>query len=326
MAQRPVIHAGTTDFRAPWSAHAWTIGPSLWHRWASPAPMAEAWSTTLEDPQRGAITLRGELRREADPEACLVVVHGLGGAIDRPYCFTAANAAHRAGMSCLRLGLRGADRRGEDFYHAGLHADIAAAVASPALAAYKRIYVLGYSLGGHVSLRYALDARDPRVRAVAAVCAPLDLDRSATHIDSLRSFIYRRHVLDGLNEIYNAVAARGAVPTPIAQVAQARRIRDWDELTVVPRFGFGSVANYYASMSAGPELHALRVPCLLVQSTFDPMVPPWTYELHLARKHPLLEVRRISAGGHVSFPRVSLHGDGPPALLEDQLLAWLVRA
>ena len=98
---------------------------------------------------------------------------------------------------------------------------------------------LGYSLGGHVSLRYALDVSDPRVRAVAAVCAPLDLDRSATHIDALRSFIYRRHVLDGLNEIYNAVAARSTVPTPPARVARARRMRDWDSLTVVPRFRFG---------------------------------------------------------------------------------------
>jgi predicted alpha/beta-fold hydrolase len=297
----------------------------LLQRWASAAPLAQAWSTTLEDAHIGALTLRGELRREADPEACLVVVHGLGGGIDRPYCIEAARAAQRAGLSCLRLGLRGADRRGDDFYHAGLHADIGAAVASPALADYKRIYVLGYSLGGHVSLRYALGELDPRVRAVAAVCAPLDLDRSATHIDALRSFIYRRHVLDGLNEIYNAVAARNAVPTPIARVAQARRIRDWDSLTVVPRFRFGTVGDYYASMSVGPELHALRVPCLLVQSTLDPMVPPWTYEHHLARKLPRLEVRRIPSGGHVSFPRVSLNGAGAPAPLEDQLIAWLLR-
>lgn len=287
--------------------------------------MAQAWSTPIEDPHAGTITLRGELRREADPEACLVVVHGLGGGIDRPYCIIAAHAARRAGLTCLRLSLRGADRRGEDFYHAGLHADIEAAVASNALADFKRIYVLGYSLGGHVSLRYAQAVRDPRVRAVAAVCAPLDLDRSATHIDAFRSLLYRKHVLDGLNQIYGAVAARSSVPTPLLKVSRARFIREWDSLTVVPRFRFGTVADYYASMSAGPRLHELRVPSLLVQSSHDPMVPPWTYEHLLARKLPLLEVRRIAAGGHVSFPRVSLHGGDERGLLEDQLVRWLRR-
>ena len=270
------------------------------------------------------MTLRGELRRESGSAGrhCVVVVHGLGGSIDRHYCIGAALAAQRAGFSCLRFGLRGADRQGEDFYHAGLIADLEAAIASPALAAFERLYVVGYSLGGHVTLRYAIHQVDARVRAVAAVCAPLDLELSALHIDGASSYLYRRHVLQGLNEIYGAVASRGGAPTPLAQVARAQRIRDWDSLTVVPRYGFGSVAAYYASMSVGPRLPELTLPSLLVQSSVDPMVPPWTYERHLQNASPLLHVLRVRTGGHVAFPRVRWSSDPQKTRLEDHVMTW----
>ena len=308
------------------AAHAWTIAPNLRHRMSRrAAPSADNWSTVLHDPDVGDVTLRGALRREPNSMSCLLVVHGLGGAIDRHYCVEAAHAAHVLGLNCLRIGLRGADRRGEDFYHAGLVADIAAALASPELAHMQQLYVLGYSLGGHVTLRYALEPSDARVRATAAVCAPLDLELGAQLIDQARSVIYRSHVLSGLNEIYGAVAARRPVPTPMERVKRARRIRDWDSLTVVPRYGFGSVENYYASMSVGPHLHELRVPSLLVQSKHDPMVPIWTYERHLQRPLPMLEYHSLARGGHVAFPAVQWGSSGRTAPLAEHIVRWLMR-
>jgi predicted alpha/beta-fold hydrolase len=274
------------------------------------------------------VTLRGALQRGkgAGERTCLIVVHGLGGSIERPYCILAALAAHRAGVSCLRLGLRGADRQGQDFYHGGLTRDIEAAVASAALAEFERIYVLGYSLGGHVTLRYATGQRlDPRVRAVAAVCAPLDLQLSAQHIDAPGSYLYRRHVLAGLNEIYRAVSEHKPVPTPLAHALRAQALRTWDSLTIVPRFGFANVGEYYGEMSVGPRLAELKLPSMLVQSTLDPMVPPWTYEPHLTGSLPKLELRRLRSGGHVAFPPVSFEKGRPKALLEDALLSWLTR-
>ncbi len=254
-----------------------------------------------------------------------MIVHGLGGSYDRPYCVNGAWAAQRAGLPCLRFGLRGADRSGEDFYHGGLTTDLEAAIGSPQLAGFARIYVLGYSLGGHVTLRYALGKPDPRVAAVAALCAPLDLELGTQSMDSKRSAIYRRHVLAGLNEIYSAVAQRRAVPTPVTRVMAARTIREWDGLTVVPRYGFANAEDYYRTVSVGPRLRELQIPALLVQSRHDPMVPPWTYQQHLQNAPSHLEVRMLGQGGHVGFPRVALQPQAQPGVLEDQLLAWLLQ-
>jgi len=257
------------------------------------------------------------MRQRDDSDAVVVVVHGLGGAIESHYCVRAAQAIDDAGWSSLRLALRGADRSGEDFYHAGLVADLEAAFASPELARYRRLFVLGYSLGGHVSLHAAVRRSDPRLAGVAAVCAPLDLDKSATAIDRPALWVYRHHVLSGLKEIYAAVAAKRSVPTPLPRILRVKTLREWDTLTVVPRYGFASVDDYYTRMSIGPRLSALTCPTLLLPSRHDPMVPPWAFESHLRDIPEALTVRWIDDGGHVGFPE--------HVALESQALAWFAK-
>jgi uncharacterized protein len=302
------------------AGHGWTVGAELYDR-VRPvvAPEATAWSTVLHDPQAGPVRLHGLLRTRADAGTLLLVVHGLGGSPTSPYCRRAAAGAERRGWSCLRLGLRGSTGDGEDLYHAGLGGDLAGALGDPTLRGYDRVLVLGYSLGGHVALSLGL-APDPRVAAVAVVSAPLDLDRSCAAIDRRRGWVYRRHVLRGLVAGYRAVAARRPVVTPVHDVARVRRLRDWDRLTVVPRFGFADVDDYYRSASVGPRLGALRVPAFYVGMRHDPMVPPWTVAPSLeaaasAGVGERLQARWLDDGGHVAAP----------GRWEDELLAWLDR-
>ncbi|HSC85837.1 MAG TPA: alpha/beta fold hydrolase, partial [Polyangiaceae bacterium] len=107
----------------------------------------------FQDPTVGPVRLTGEwLEHEGDE--LLVVVHGLGGNSQSVYMGLALQAAERAGISCLLLNLRGADRSGVDIHHAGLVEDLEAVLGSPLLAHYRRLYVFGYSLGGHLTFRY----------------------------------------------------------------------------------------------------------------------------------------------------------------------------
>ncbi len=304
--------------------HLWTIGPNLRHRLAPrAAPPSEPWSTTLDDPQVGQVRLTGLLARAPAARGLVVLVHGLGGTLASQYLVKMARAAAAVGLDSLRLSLRGADRAGEDFYHAGLVEDLAAALRSPALADYRRIFVVGYSLGGHMTLRWALAPGDPRVRAVASVCAPLDLAAGCAAIDRPGAGVYREHVLAGLREIYAAVAARRPVPTPLPAIAQVRTIREWDRLAIVPRHGFCSVDHYHASQSVGPRLRELELPALVVAAARDPMIPAHTVAPALRELPGHVVARWAEVGGHVGFPgRLDLGFGGPPGL-ERQVLAWV---
>jgi predicted alpha/beta-fold hydrolase len=269
------------------------------------------------------VCLSGLLSEGRGQNAALVIVHGLGGNAGSHYCARAAWAAARRGWTSLRLSLRGADGSGEDLYHAGLTADLEAALASPALASFKRLFLLGYSLGGHVTLHAGTKAQDARLLAVASVCAPLDLARGADVLDAPRSWLYRAHILGGLRSAYQPYAARHPGAACPARVRGARTIRTFDSLTVVPRFGFADVGEYYRSQSVAPQLSSLRVPALLAYARHDPVVPVDTVAGHLTAKGIRADVWWIETGGHVGFPPRVAVGGGSAAPLEDQILAWL---
>lgn len=312
----------------PLHGHLWTIRPFVRHtlRPETPPP-SQPWSTVVQDPTVGPIRIQGRFSPRSGARACLVVVHGLGGSTDSYYMTAAATAAAPRPLAQLLLNLRGADGSGEDFYNAGLTADVHAALKSPELAGFEAIYLLGYSMGGHVVLRCATeDELDPRVRAVAAICPPLDLSLSAAAIDAPELWVYRRHILSGLKEMYAAVAARRSLSRPMLPMAEARRIdrvRAWDERIVAPRFGFPSAEAYYAASSVAPRLARLSVPSLIAAADADPMVPARTLRPALSSRPPLLDVRWIDPGGHVGFPRDVDLGMKAPLGVEPQVIQWL---
>lgn len=304
----------------------WTLYPLLKHR-ISPfrAPEPVAWSTQLEDADVGCVRLTGELREVEGASDVYVVCHGLGGSPDSYYCRRAAAAVASIGASSLCLSLRGSDRLGEDFYNIALRADLEAAVGSPELASYRRVFVIGYSMGGYVTLHYARDP-DPRVRAVAAICTPLDLHAAQRYIDSPRAWPYRHWVLAGLKAIYAAVAARRPVPTDPAVVARVRSIYEWDRVAIAPRYGYDSPEHYYHELSIRPWIGKLAVPALHVAAAKDPVIPRHTIEPFLDGAAEPYELRWVQGRvGHVAFPADLDLGFGALPGLEAQLLAWFAR-
>lgn len=259
--------------------------------------------------------LTGLLAIPEGARGAVLMVHGLGGIATAAYTATAARAAHAAGLASLRLNMRGADGSGEDVYHAGLTQDLRAALLCPELAAFDVLYVLGFSLGGHLTLRLAAEGAPRRVRALAAICPPLDLAAGQRFIDHPRRWIYRQHLLKQLKQGFVKVSERGHHPSPLATVRRARSIRAWDQHVIVPRFGFDSVEHYYESQSVAPQLKHIDTPTLLVASPYDPMVEADVLRHALSTASAALEQRWIEDGGHVYFPsRVGL---------DDTVIGWL---
>ena len=314
------------------SGHYWTIAPFVSHVIRrTGAPPAARWSTAVANEAFGEVRLNGLLRqsesRSPRSRSLLIAIHGLGGSNTGHNVLPAARAAHELDLACLRINLRGAGGESDDFYHAGLWQDLAAVIASDSLADYTDIYVIGYSMGGHVALRYAAEEVDPRVRAVAAVCSPLDLDLSAAAIDSPARWVYRRHVLTGLKSMVAAILRRGRheLPITLPELMKISTLREWDRRVVAPRYGFQSAEEYYTKMSVAPRLGLLKIPALLVASEADPMVIPSAVRPALSRNPALLDVRWTPRGGHVGFPSSLDLGERAPLGLERQVLAWLFR-
>ncbi len=146
--------------------------------------------TRLNDPVVGPIDIRAALDDVPTSESLVVIVHGIGGTADSHYCVSAARAAVAAGCSAIRISLRGADGNGDDIYHAGLTEDLNTLLACPLLRRYRRVFLLGYSLGGNIALRAAIDQIDPRLAGVVAICPPLDLRAAMENFDRRRFLVW----------------------------------------------------------------------------------------------------------------------------------------
>lgn len=314
------------------AGHIRTIGALVFRKlFPTAPPPSESWSASFRDLDVGPVAVRGRLSRTGTERDLVILVHGLGGSSESDYMSSAARAARKLGLASLRLNLRGADGRGDDLYHGGLTADLHAATSDPSLGGFERVFVLGFSLGGHVAMRFATEVERTKVVAIAAVCSPLDLAAGADTMDRSHMAIYRRYVLRHLLTNYRKTARLGRVPTPPEKLDRVRTLRQWDSLTVVPRFGFRDPDDYYARASVGSRLHELRRPVLLVAAEDDPMIPPSSIRpaLDAASRTPavsrFLTVRWLPAGGHLGFSRRFDLGFEGPTGLEHQILLWLLR-
>ncbi|MCA9686591.1 MAG: alpha/beta fold hydrolase [Myxococcales bacterium] len=304
------------------AAHWWTIAPNLLGRLRPPPVADRPWSTIIDDAQRPA-TIAGALALPArsdpaHPADLYLLVHGLGGTADSPYMLAAAAAVQARGHGSLRISLRGAGDSSPDFYHAGIGRDLSAVLADPSLRDFGRVFIIGFSMGGHIALHNAWWAdRDPRIAAVIAVCSPLDLAANIAAIDTPRVWLYRRHVLSGLETMYASIHGRRR---------RFESVREWDQVVVVPRWGFDDVDHYWRTQSSGPRLVDTEVPVLFVGAEEDPMVPAHTLRPHLqharGRRGDLVHAAWVRWGGHVGFPAsVDLGMAGPPGLM-NQILSW----
>lgn len=233
------------------------------------------------------LTLSGvvhEARLEPGQSArdLLVLIHGLGGSASSGYMVEALAAGLAQGCAVLRVNLRGADARGSDFYHAGLYTDVLRVLQHDVVRRHHNVYVLGISLGGHVLLRAAGHGPPANVRAIAALCPPLDLAACSAAFDKKRQWVYRRHILNSLKLMYTRFAAhhpqvRRSLGLPSVEHARTiQSMSEWDRSVVAPRHGFESAEHYYATQSAGPRLDAVGLPALILTTRWDPMVPHHT--------------------------------------------------
>jgi predicted alpha/beta-fold hydrolase len=259
-------------------------------------------------------------------ETLAIVIHGHGGNAYKPYCHAAATAARAAGFSSLRLSLRGADLLGEDIYHGGLTNDLREFVARRQFSHYRKLLVFGFSMGGHIAIRAAVDQFDPRLQAVVAVSPPLDIPGAVRALDETKRVIYRRYIIEGIHRIYDSVARRRRGPVRASMARQAKTFRELDEMLVVPRFGFRSVDDYYESIDLSGRLGQMEVPVLVAGSNHDPVIPARLMQRALRGASRSVTSRWIDGGGHLHFPNCAGFGFAPGShSMVSQCIGWARR-
>lgn len=235
----------------------------------------------------------------------LVLVHGMTGSSSSGYMIRIARAALGRGAVVVRMNMRNCGE-GEGCsrlpYHSGRSDDLRALLGAVAMRYPGRpIGVIGYSLGGNVTLKMAGELPEHPVaglQVVATVAAPIDLAAAADALTEPRNWLYDQYFVRGLVAGAELISrAHADVPAP----AFPRRmtVRRFDDMYTAPRSGFRGAADYYARCSSGPLLARIPVPTLLMTAADDPFVPMGSYENATLSPHVVpLYTRR---GGHCAY-------------------------
>jgi predicted alpha/beta-fold hydrolase len=319
------------SFRPAWwipGAHAQTLWGKLCRRTCLPhAGYFERWDT----PDGDFLDIYRVPAAVGAPR--LLVLHGLEGTIRSHYARGILQRAATRGWAADLLIFRGCGsemNRAPRFYHSGETGDLAF-VAERIAQQHPRdpMFVVGYSLGGNVLLKWLGEGIAPlpvQLRGAAAVSVPYDLQAGAQFISQGFSRNYERHFLRTLKS--KAIAKLERFPGLLdpAPVQSAQTIVDFDEAFTAPIHGFASATDYYRRSSAIGFLDGIQVPTLLLSAFDDPFLPPES--LHqtgvVASGNSSLLPCFSPHGGHVGFVSGDVPGR-PVYYSEDRILAFFGR-
>jgi predicted alpha/beta-fold hydrolase len=297
----PLITSDT--YRAPrylWNSHAETIIPSLFRK-----VNGIAYSRERLELADGDFLDLDWLRGGHDQ--LVIISHGLEGSSDRHYCKGVAKYFFQRGWDALAWNCRGCSgeiNRLPRFYHHGASDDLKAVIDYALTKGYRTVALVGFSLGGSLTIKYLGEHKNqlPRaVKATATFSVPCDLGSSARELDRPQGAFYRKRFLQKLKKKIEAKEARLPGQITAAHFRQIRSFKDFDTFYTAPLHGFTDAEDFYQKASCGNFLPAVGVPLLLLTAANDPFLPEACYPRDLAADHPHLYLQVTSKGGHVGF-------------------------
>ena len=268
-----------------------------------PAFVRQRWDT----PDGDFIDIDYLVSRALDGAPLWVMFHGLEGSSSSHYALACADYARQQGIGFAVAHFRGCSgelNRAPRAYHSGDFEEIGWILQRFARLYRGPICAVGVSLGGNALMRWAQEAGHTAratVRAIAAICSPLDLAASGQAIGR------------GFNrQVYTRMFLRSMKPKALAKLKQhpglfdaqalmaARDLYAFDNIFTAPLHGFRDTDDYWSRASAKPRLAEVRVPALVINARNDPFIPA----ISLPAVHEVgqyVQLWQPEQGGHVGF-------------------------
>lgn len=288
-------HAMT--FAAWWRTRHYTGLPNPEPRFFKTAPDTTVLAHTFWQPQRTSAPT-------------LLALHGLEGSVESQYMRGLAREAWLLGWNAVLLNQRncgGTEHLTPSLYHSGLTHDPFAVVTELASEGLRDFGVVGYSLGGNLTVRMAGEmatvpsrAAAP-IRAVAAVSPTIDLTACIRKMERPSNFLYQAHFMRNLRARMRRKAALWPGAYDLSPLGKLRTIRQFDDAYTAPHAGFGTAENYYHQVSAMRLIDQVKIPTLIIGSEDDPFEPAEQFRRPEVTGNPNVRVLLSRNGGHCGF-------------------------
>lgn len=235
------------------------------------------------------------------------VSHGLEGSSERHYIRGTVNRFLAAGWDAMAWNCRscsGEMNRLLKMYHHGATEDIKAVMDHVLQTTdYEEIVMVGFSMGGSMTLKYLGEnpVISPRIKRAAVFSVPLHLPSSVAFIHERQNWIYRKYFLAKLAKKIQAKSAQFPGQISFEGFDQVKTLYDFDNRYTVPIFGFKNADDFYDKASSHHWLGGIETPTLIVNAQNDPILSPACFPHEQLATHPSITFEAPARGGHVGF-------------------------
>jgi uncharacterized protein len=249
------------------------------------------------------------LRQSA--ERVVIISHGLEGNTSRAYMKGMAQAFYNQNFDVLTWNFRGCSgevNKQLRFYHSGATDDLDCVVEHATRRGYKEIYLVAFSLGGNMTLKYLGEKdRRPEIKKAVVFSVPMDLHASCIRISKPSNWLYSNRFMNSLKA---KVIAKSRVrqELDIKDIHKLKTLIDFDDRYTAPLHGFMSAVDYYQRCSSLKFVESIRIPALIVNAQNDPFLSETCYPHRQLNLHACVRLEDPGFGGHVGFSQFTKNG------------------
>lgn len=242
----------------------------------------------------------------------VIISHGLEGNTLRGYMLGMSKAFFGAGFDTLAWNYRGCGQevnRQRRFYHSGATDDLDCVVSHVAAQnAYDEIYLVGFSLGGNITLKYLGEQkRNSQIKKAVAISVPLNLHSSCEKISAPGNRVYASRFLKSLKKkVKDKAAARNDID--VSGIDLIKTLREFDDRYTAPLHGFKDALHYYQQCSSIGFIDTITIPTLIINAQNDPFLASDCYPVEMLKGHRYVTFENPDHGGHVGFSRLNKNG------------------
>lgn len=236
-------------------------------------------------------------------DVCTILLHGLESSANAKYIKRTGKFLNNLGHNICAVNYRGCSGRVNHklrYYHSGATDDIKDVVDFVSKK-YSKIYLIGFSLGANLTLKYLGDYNCKRISKAFAFSAPCDLSDSANALRSGFSNVYGKNFLKTLKDKVlwkkDLLLESGIDPN---QIYKIKTLYEFDNVFTAPVHGFKNAEDYYKKCSSKYVLNQIQVPTFIFNAEDDPFLQGDCYPLEFI-DNPLVTLDITKKGGHVSF-------------------------
>lgn len=237
----------------------------------------------------------------------VVLLHGLEGNAQRHYIVGSAKLLNQNGFDTCAVNFRscsGTPNRLYRSYHSGATEDLSEVIAHLRdRKKHTQIYLMGFSLGGNLALKYLGENNKSThaIKGAVGISVPCDLASACEELLKPKNILYAQKFKKNLLDKLRVKQAMFPERVSNDEINSIENLKDFDDVYTSKAHGFKDATDYYAQCSSKQFLENINLPSLIINAKNDSFLGASCFPIEEAHKNQNLFLEIPEYGGHVGF-------------------------